>query len=129
MHRWLIERQKPVYLLLEAQLLGLDLFVVITGGDAPHIGAVTLSIPRRSTHSGRTVSNTSVLSVSGHMDDILFREIGTRLAEELDRTVLVTGGIHVEGATKELVAAIMTAVRKMSRELVVRVKGDGVTGS
>ena len=122
---WRIERGEPVHLQLEAQLLGNDLCVVLSGGDAPHIGAVTLSIPRQSTHSARTVANTSVLSISGHMDDVLFRELGTGLAEKLNRTVVITGGIHVDDASPALVEAIVDAAREMTRELVSRVEYSG----
>ena len=119
---WCIERHEPTQLRLEAQLLGTDLCVVLSGGDAPHIGAVTLSIPRQSTHSARTVANTSVLSISGHMDDVLFRELGACLAERLNRTVVITGGIHVDDASPALVEAIVDAAREMTRDLASRVE-------
>ncbi len=112
---WEIRRNVPVPLNLIAHRLGEDLCF---GGEAAHVGAVTLSIPRAHSHvRGRITSNTSVFSITGHKEDVLFREVGMLLAEKLNRTVVMSGGIHVEDASGELVKAIVRAVTEMTEEL------------
>ena len=50
--------------------VGDDLCVIIAGGDSPHIGCVTLSVPRPSLRDESAVSETtSVLNLVGHKDD------------------------------------------------------------
>jgi hypothetical protein len=102
---------------LEAVQMGLDLCVCIFGGDAPHIGAVTLSIPRESLKGPSTVSaTTSVLAVSGHKEDELARKAGTMLAARLNCRVAVCCGIHLDNAAPADIAAIENTVLELVRD-------------
>jgi len=65
----------------EVSVIGRDILVSIYGGSKPHIGAVALSIPRKSLKDkDRTSSSTSVFTVTGHKDD----EIAKAVAEKID---------------------------------------------
>ena len=72
---------------------GEDLCIVLTGGDRPHIGTVTLSVPRPSlADATRTSATTSVLNLTGHKDGEAAQYLSERLAATLGATVVVTGG-------------------------------------
>ena len=68
---------------------GADLCIVLTGGDRPHIGTVTLSVPRPSlADSARTSATTSILNCTGHKDGEAAQYLGQRLAATLGATVV-----------------------------------------
>jgi hypothetical protein len=83
----------------------------LVGGDAPHVGAVALSLPGSATTSR---ASTSVLTVAGHREDELVRALGAELTERLGCTSVVIAGIHLERAS----AADIAAVRRNARRAV-----------
>jgi len=81
---------------------GPDISVCFGGGEAHHIGAVALGIPRPSLADSSTPSaSASVLCVTGHKEDQLARVAALELATLLGCRVNVTAGLHVDGATAE----------------------------
>jgi gallate decarboxylase subunit D len=77
--------------------MGEDLLVALHGGDRPHIGAVAISQPRFDVE-GEPVTGacTSVITVYGHREDQLARDVAHRIARELGVTVTVACGIHID---------------------------------
>jgi|GEM_PF-1932719 len=64
-------------------------------GGIPHVGATALAIPRPSLKDpARTSATSSVLTVTGHKDDVLARRLAESLAAGLNRVVSVTAGVH-----------------------------------
>ncbi|TCL76251.1 hypothetical protein EDC14_10024 [Hydrogenispora ethanolica] len=103
---------------LKALEIGPDLCVIIAGGDSPHIGAVTLSVPRPSLADPKAVSaSTSVLTRVGHKDDEAARYVSQELAAKLNRNVVVTCGIHVDGITRAQMDAVFQALAELVRAL------------
>ena len=92
--------------------MGRDLNVSLSGGDLEHIGAVALGLPRPK-GDGAT---TSVLAVLGHREDDLARSVANRLSARLGVAVCVACGIHVEGISRDELAAVL----EMSTELADR---------
>lgn len=83
---------------LEAVFLGRDLQVWLTGGAA-HIGAAAVAVPRPGLkNAGRISADASVVTVSGHKEDLLARELAIKLAAALNATVAVTAGLHWDNA-------------------------------
>ena len=86
-------------------LIGEDLCVIISGGDTPHIGCVTLSVPRPSLASDTLTSpTTSALTLLGHKDDEPARYVSSFLSSKLNKNVVVTCGIHLDNITPEEIA-------------------------
>jgi len=78
------------------------LIISILGGEKPHVGAVAISIPRPSLKDPSKLSaTTSVFTLLGHKDDEVARLASERLAKELNQTVVVVAGVHIEGAENE----------------------------
>jgi hypothetical protein len=75
---------------------------ILDGGEKPHIGAVAIAVSRPSLKD-RTVRSTtsSVFTLVGHKDDEIARPMAERLAKALNRTTIVTCGVHVDHATEQ----------------------------
>lgn len=80
---------------------GKDIVICIGGGEKKHIGAAALAVPRPSLKNiGETSATASVLCLVGHKDDILARNTALRLAAAFKTNVLVSVGLHIDGATE-----------------------------
>ena len=91
-----------------ARLTDRSLSVNLLGGEAPHIGAVAVGIPRPSLSRPRQQSaTTSVFALVGHKEDELARTMATELARRLGVTSVVVAGVHVERARPADIAVVM----------------------
>ena len=107
---------------------GEDLCVVLTGGDRPHIGTVTLSVARPSlADSARTSATTSVLNLTGHKDGEAAQYLSQRLAAALGATVVVTGGIHVDDIRPDEIKTVLHLVDRLTTALVDLLTADRKT--
>jgi hypothetical protein len=101
--------------------MGRDLAVTLDGGDRAHIGAVAVSQARPShAPGGGTSATTSVIALLGHKEDDLARSVASRLASELDATVCVACGIHLEGARPEELTEVLALAEEMAGEALAR---------
>ena len=101
--------------------LGGDLCVTLAGGEREHIGAVALSQPRPSLEGGGAVSaSTSVLTLLGHKEDDLARELAAMLASRLGAVVCLACGIHLDGITGDELAAVPDLARALAETLAER---------
>ena len=104
---------------MKAITVGEDLCVIICGGDSPHIGCVTLSVPRASLQDPAAVSaTTSVLNVIGHKDDEAARYVSYVLSSKMNKNVVVTCGIHVDGITNEEIKITIEFLKSLTDRLI-----------
>jgi len=110
-------------------LVGPDISVTIGGGDAYHIGATALAVPRPSLADAAAPSaSASVICVTAHKEDELARAAALELATEFGCRVSVSAGIHVDDATAEDItlllkhygAALAEAKRWIAKERTAR---------
>lgn len=96
--------------------------VNLLGGDAPHVGAVAVAVPRPS-HAQPTQrsATTSVLALVGHKDDELARSMAHALARRLAVTAVVTAGVHVRRAQPSDIAAVRRNARAAVLAILARV--------
>ena len=81
---------------------GADLAVTVGGGSLYHIGAVALALPRPSLAVPNLISaSASVICVTGHKEDELARAAALRLAARFNRVVVVSVGLHLDGASPQ----------------------------
>lgn len=84
---------------LEVHMVGDDRLMIVSGGEKPHIGAVSLM---------RSEATLGTLCREGHREDILCEEIAKRLYTTYPQeTFLVIGGIHIENANKQEVVHLL----------------------
>lgn len=102
--------------------IGEDILVAVYGGDKPHIGAVTLSIPRPSLleHKKRSAS-TSILTLIGHKEDMVARNMGETLAAALDKNVVITCGIHMDDISKEEIEKTIEIIKVLTYKIIAEI--------
>ena len=83
--------------------VGNDLLVIITGGDAPHVGSVSVC----QMHSNKLRLLKIVLPM--HRDDVISDKLARILAERLNTTVCVVCGIHYNQLKKQEITEIVKA--------------------
>lgn len=99
------QRNNPYNIQIKTEKLGNDYAFLITGGKA-HIGALAIAYYDQ---EGRlTVEGNQV---PGHREGPLTNELALVAAERLHATVSVVMGIHVDQATKEMIAEIVAYVQ------------------
>ena len=104
---------------LQAVPVGNDLCVILYGGDTPHIGCVTLSVPRPSLKDKTATSaTTSVLNIIGHKDDEAARYVSSVLASKLNKNVVVTCGIHIEDITVEEIRIAIALLKDLTNKFI-----------
>lgn len=108
----------PLSVSVQAQWVGPDFVVTIGGGTRHHVGAVAVAQPRPSLKGDGSVSATaSVIALLGHKEDELARWAALSLSASLNTTVVVTAGLHVDGATPEEIAHLDSEARRLVRTL------------
>ena len=107
-------QQGRIHLRMTALFMGRDLSVTLSGGDRPHIGAVALAAPR---------APASVLSLPNHREDTLAQQIAITLATELNATVCVTCGIHLENILENEINVILKMADALTRQLSRHLEG------
>lgn len=99
--------------------VGRDLVVVVAGGTGYHVGAsaLAISIPQLKDPSRRT--NSSYLAaVPGHKEEQLARDGALRLSRELARNVVMTVGIHDDGASRARIEGYVALFQRLLDEIV-----------
>ncbi len=111
--------------IVDARLLtcGQDIVVIINGGEAPHIGAAVLAVPRPSLSDPAQISaSASVLCVTGHKDDEVARKLALRLASEFHCVTAVIAGIHIEQALEEDIEILKRNCDIVADKLLIRLR-------
>ncbi len=92
--------------------------VYLGGGEKSHIGCVVLCQPRPSLKQDGTMSVTaSVLNVVGHKDDGLAQPLARELCLASGQTVVVTAGVHIDGATTEDIESFLALLAEITRQI------------
>ncbi len=92
---------------------GDDFAVTIRGGDAPHVGSVTVA------RNGEIVSK---WVGQGHRDDVVGDGFATGLSQRAGGVVCAVCGIHYDSVTEEQLAEIVAA-REELLQVVLERKG------
>lgn len=109
---------EPLRVEVQAQFVGADLVVTIGGGTRAHVGAVAVAQPRPSLKGdGRVSATASVIALLGHKEDELARWAALHLAARLNRTVVVTAGVHVDDAALDQIVHLDKEVRRLVEAL------------
>lgn len=94
--------EHPYRVEIAVALCGPDISLTVGGGDAYHIGAAALAVPRPSLADPAAPSaSASVICVTAHKEDELARAAALELATEFGCRVTVSAGIHVDDATAD----------------------------
>ncbi len=109
---------EPVRVELQAEWVGPDLVVSIGGGTRAHVGAVAVAQPRPSLKGDGKVSATaSVIALVGHKEDELARWAALHLASQLNTTVVVTAGLHIDDADPDQIQHMDAYARELVTQI------------
>ena len=90
--------------------MGEDLCLTLTGGEQEHLGAVAVAQSRPSlADPARTSATASVITLPGHKEDMLARELSLKVAATLNVAVCMVCGIHVPHPAPELLDELLAA--------------------
>ncbi|WP_434510820.1 hypothetical protein [Desulfitobacterium sp. AusDCA] len=94
--------------------MGNDLCVIISGGEVPHLGAVSVSQVRKSLSDSQKISSsTSIITLLGHKEDALAKEVSESLASQLNKNIVCCCGIHLDNATSTEIETVIIIVKKL----------------
>ncbi|WP_430610346.1 amino acid decarboxylase [Enterococcus sp. DIV0876] len=107
----------------DVAFVGIDLLIVLTGGDAPHLGTVTAVADdmapetiRFHSHHGRY-----------HKDDVLSTVIADIIKEALPGHCLITAGIHVNGISDEQINASAHMAQEIGQQVLAWLQTSDIT--
>jgi hypothetical protein len=108
--------KKIEFLLLE---IGNDLIFIISGGDLPHIGAISVGIPRPSLKNPDQLSSTiSTYVFTGHKDDIIGNKIANEISKRTEKKVVVLAGIHFNHLSERDIKLVVKKSEVIYRDLI-----------
>ena len=114
-----IEREAGRHIIyLETRDIGEDLLVSIHGGDEHHIGGVAIAYVTSSHYRDASTISVNTLTFPGHKDYVVANSAAEKICKELERSTVVTVGIHYTNATKEEITTIIGAVDKLVTDLI-----------
>lgn len=90
----------------EINRIGEDDLIIVTGGTRPHLGAVVIGT-WEGDHA-RIVSH----GLPHHKEEELFVELAKVWCDTFQKTVVISGGIHIDNATKKDIEGLVNETWK-----------------
>ncbi|MBB6714026.1 hypothetical protein [Clostridium gasigenes] len=104
--------------------MGTDWNISIYGGEISHIGAVALGIPRLSLDGSNKISSSvSVLTITGHKEDIIVQNVAKKICSKINSTVVVCCGIHIKDITFDEIENLNYVIDELVEELILKISG------
>ena len=102
-----------------AAKIGEDILLYIQGGDKPHIGCTVMAVPRPSlSGNGERSVTSSVMNPTGHKDENICRMLAEDVCRTCGKTVVCTGGVHLENITAEQINEVRIAAEQLEEMLI-----------
>ncbi|TFF68540.1 hypothetical protein EU520_00235 [Candidatus Thorarchaeota archaeon] len=102
---------------LEARWIGDDFATTIYGGDAAHIGGVSIATVSESKHRGVPTVSVSTVSVPGHKEFVLSAPLAERICRRTHCTVTLMLGVHFDDATSGDIDAVSSLLEDLVSEM------------
>lgn len=118
-------REKFRNVSIEARIIeaGNDLCIIVTGGEAPHIGSVSISVPRPSLKDSDILSaTTSTYNFVNHKDDFIGNMFSQKITSALNKKTVVTCGIHFDSITPEQMANVQSVSETLIASILEELK-------
>jgi hypothetical protein len=103
----------------EVKIIGDDLMISVWGGTKPHIGSISVSVPRPGLKDGTIMSSTSsVINLIGHKDEVIARKFSEQLAAKFNRNAIATAGVHIDDITENQINIIMQNITALCLDVI-----------
>ncbi|WP_238916466.1 hypothetical protein [Clostridium sp. YIM B02555] len=93
--------------------MGKDICIIVTGGDTPHLGAVT---------TGSRISTNETFTFPNHKEGIITKMLGEILNKEYVGSFVLCCGIHLDNITKQEISDARNLCSEMIIELCEQLK-------
>ncbi|MFL0168459.1 hypothetical protein [Candidatus Clostridium helianthi] len=98
---------------LTAHFMGDDLCIVLTGGDTPHLGAITAS---------SQILEPQTITFENHKENFITKMSAEILRKNFSGNFVICCGIHLDDIKKSEITEVMDLCRQMIIELCNRLK-------
>jgi len=98
---------------LTAFQMGKDLCVILTGGDTPHLGAITAA--------SQSLSPETIV-FDTHKENFVTEMIAKILRKEYEGNFVICCGIHLDDIEKQEISDVMDLCKTMTMELCDKLK-------
>ena len=103
----------------EVKIIGDDLMISVWGGTKPHIGSISVSVPRPGLQDNTTMSATSsIINLIGHKDEVVARKFSEQLAAKFNRNAIATAGVHIDDITENQINIIMQNITALCLDVI-----------
>ena len=103
----------------EVKIIGDDLMISVWGGTKPHIGSISVSVPRLGLQDNTTMSATSsIINLIGHKDEVVARKFSEQLAAKFNRNAIATAGVHIDDITENQINIIMQNITTLCLDVI-----------
>nr|WP_176772709.1 hypothetical protein [Sporomusa acidovorans] len=100
-------------------LLGTDFCLTVTGGDRSHLGAVAVAqVGESMIEAGKLTTTVSTITLLGHKEDGMARDLAARLATAVAANVVVCCGIHLDNITPDEIKTVRLMSNEMAGEII-----------
>ena len=107
----------------EVKIIGDDLMISVWGGTKPHIGSISVSVPRPGLQDNTTMSATSsIINLIGHKDEVVARKFSEKLAAKFNKNAIATAGIHIDDITENQINILMQNMTDLCRDIMIRLE-------
>jgi hypothetical protein len=93
---------------LEDHHIGSHILLILSGGKQPHIGGIVISEPNKPSQ---------IIKLNSHLDHLVLQPLAEHVSQHYHTTVVATGGIHIDNATKEDIARIINNCNTLTTRL------------
>ena len=91
---------------LKKYYIGDDKIFILGGGEKPHIGGLVICEPD---------NKIKVIKFENHYDYIVLKIISQEIIKKIKTKAIVTGGIHIDNATKRDIDIIIDNCRRLAK--------------
>jgi hypothetical protein len=107
----------------EVKIIGDDLMISVWGGTKPHIGSISVSVPRPGLQDNTTMSATSsIINLIGHKDEVVARKFSEQLAAKFNKNAIATAGIHIDDITENQINILMQNMTDLCRDIMIKLE-------
>ena len=102
-----IEKREEIHVEAVLFCIGQDRLICVSGGDVPHIGAVSFGNREEAYHD----------AARGHKELLVTEKMFCTLRECVEGNLLVTGGIHLENITAVQIDAVLAVCEELTEKI------------
>ena len=107
----------------EVKIIGDDLMISVWGGTKPHIGSISVSVPRPGLQDKTIMSATSsIINLIGHKDEVVARKFSEQLAAKFNKNAIATAGIHIDDIKENQINILMQNMTDLCRDIMIRLE-------